>query len=149
MTSPLKNQIREDMKAALRAQDKQRLGTIRLLMAEIKQREIDDQIELDDTGIFGVIGKMIKQRKDSITQYKAGNRKDLADKEEQEIDVLKQYLPQQLSDAEIDKAIQAAIEKSGASSIKDIGKVMGVLKSTLQGRADMGMVSARVKAHFQ
>ncbi|AAO91091.1 CBU_1594 family Dot/Icm type IV secretion system effector [Coxiella burnetii] len=148
MTESLKNRIQEDMKAAMRAQEKGRLGTIRLLLAAIKQREIDEQITLDDAGVMKVIEKMIKQRRDSITQYEAGNRPDLAEKEKQEIDVLQAYLPEALSDAEIDIAVKQAIEETGATSMKDMGQLMGVLKGKLQGRVDMSMVSKKVKEHL-
>lgn len=149
MSDLLKPKIQEDMKAAMRAQDKERLGTIRLLMAAIKQREIDDRITLDDTAVVKVIEKMIKQRQDSIQQYEAGKRPDLAAKENQEIVVLKEYMPAQLSDTEILAAIDAAINASGATSLKDIGKVMNELKSKLQGRADMSIVSAKVKGRLE
>jgi uncharacterized protein YqeY len=145
MSDLLKPRIQEDMKAAMRAQDKQRLGTIRLLMAAIKQREIDDRITLDDAGVVKVIEKMIKQRQDSIAQYEAGKRPDLVAIENQEIVVLKDYMPAQMSEAEIVAAVDAAVKTSGAASIKDIGKVMNELKSKLQGRADMSIVSAKVK----
>ncbi|ABS77665.1 glutamyl-tRNA amidotransferase [Coxiella burnetii] len=148
MTESLKNRIQEDMKAAMRAQEKGRLGTIRLLLAAIKQREIDEQITLDDAGVMKVIEKMIKQRRDSITQYEAGNRPDLAEKEKQEIDVLQAYLPEALSDAEIDIAVKQAMEETGATSMKDMGQLMGVLKGKLQGRVDMSMVSKKVKEHL-
>jgi len=142
----LKERITEDMKAAMRASEKERLGTIRMLQAAIKQREVDERITLDDTQVLGVIEKMIKQRKDSIVQFEQGNRADLAAKEEAEIELLQAYLPAQLSDAEVDALIKAAIASTGAASIKDMGKVMGVVKAQAAGRADMGAVSARIKA---
>ncbi len=142
----LKSTIQDDMKNAMRAKDTVKLGTIRMLLAAIKQREIDDKITLDDTAVIGVINKMIKQRRDSVKQYQDANRAELADKEIQEIDVLVDYLPEQLSEAEIEQAVQAAISASGASGMQDMGKVMGQLKSQLEGKADMGLVSAKVKA---
>ncbi len=148
MASELKKRIEEDMKAALRAHEKDRLGTLRLLLAAVKQREIDERIEIDDPGVMKIIEKMIKQRHDSITHYQAGNRPDLVDKEKQEISVIKSYLPEPLSDSEIDAAIDSAIQQTGASTIKDMGKVMGILKAKLQGRADMGQVSARIKTRL-
>lgn len=141
----LKKKIQNDMVAAMRAKEKERLGTIRLLMAAIKQREIDDQTTLDNNGVLKVIEKMIKQRRDSIKQYEAGNRPELAEKENKEIDILQVYLPAQMSDADINAAIDEAIQSTDASSMKDMGKVMGVLKDKLQGRADMGAVSAKIK----
>lgn len=145
MAEQLKSRIQEDMKAAMRAQNKERLGTIRLLLAAIKQREIDERITLDDVAIIKVIEKMIKQRQDSIQQYQAGNRADLADKENQEIVILKEYMPAQMSEAEMLAAIDQAIKVVNATSVKDIGKVMNELKPKLQGRADMGLVSTQVK----
>lgn len=144
----LKDTIKADMIAAMKGQDKETLGTIRLLTAAIKQKEIDEQVTLDDAGVVGVINKMIKQRRDSITQYQAGHRQDLADKEQAEIKVLEKYLPQQLSEAEIAQAVAAAIKSTGASSVKDMGKVMGALKTELAGKADMGVVSTQVKAQL-
>ena len=142
----LKERITEDMKAAMRASEKERLGTIRMLQAAIKQREVDERITLDDTQVLGVIEKMIKQRKESIVQFEQGHRADLAAKEQAEIELLQAYLPAQLSDAEVDALIKAAIASTGAASIKDMGKVMGVVKAQAAGRADMGAVSARIKA---
>jgi uncharacterized protein YqeY len=144
----LRNRITDDMKAALRARETTRLGTIRLLLAAIKQREVDERKELGDAEIVGVIDKMVKQRKDSIAQFEAGQRKDLADVERAEMTVLEAYLPQRMSDAEIDAAIDAAIARTGASGPAGMGKVMGVLKPELAGRADLGAVSARVKARL-
>jgi len=149
MDNGLKKRVEDDMKAALRAQDKARLGTVRLLLAAIKQREIDERISLDDIGIIKVIDKMIKQRNESIAQYETGNRPDLVAKEKQEITVLEEYLPEQLSEAEVDAAIENAMKQTGATVMKDMGKIMGILKTTLQGRADMGAVSARIKARLQ
>ena len=142
----LKARITEDMKDAMRAHDAARLSTIRMLLAAIKQREIDERIELGDADVLGVIEKMVKQRKDSIVQFEAGKREDLAAKERAEIDVLHGYLPAQASDAEIDAEIAAALAATGAAGMAGMGKVMAVLKPRLAGRADMGAVSARVKA---
>jgi len=142
----LKSRITEDMKAAMRAHEAERLSTIRMLLAAIKQREVDERIELTDADVLGVIEKMVKQRKDSIAQFEAGKRPDLAAKERAEIDVLHAYMPAQASDAEIDAEIAAALAASGASGMAAMGKVMAVLKPKLAGRADMGAVSARVKA---
>ena len=142
----LKARITEDMKAAMRAHEAERLSTIRMLLAAIKQREVDERIELTDADVLGVIDKMVKQRKDSIAQFEAGKRPDLAAKERAEIDVLHAYMPAQASDAEIDAEIAAALAASGASGMAAMGKVMAVLKPKLAGRADMGAVSARVKA---
>ena len=134
------------MKAAMRAGEKERLGVIRMITAAIKQREVDERITLDDTQVLAVLEKMIKQRKESLVQFQAGNRQDLVDKESAEIDLLKTYLPSQLDDAEVDALIEAAIKATGASSVKDMGKVMGIIKSKAQGRADMGAVGAKIKA---
>ena len=133
------------MKAAMRAKDAARLSTIRLLLAAIKQREIDERIELDDAAVLGVIDKMIKQRRESITQFEKANRTDLADAEKAEIKVLSAYLPARMGDAELAQAVSAAIAESGASGVKDMGKVMALLKPRLAGKADMGKVSALVK----
>ncbi|AST32700.1 GatB/YqeY domain-containing protein [Ralstonia solanacearum] len=142
----LKAQITEDMKAAMRAKEMDRLGTIRLLQAAIKQREVDERIELDDAAVLAVVDKMIKQRKDSISQFQQAGRDDLVAKESAEVAVLQAYLPAQLSDAEIDAAVRDAVAKAGAAGPQDMGKVMGLLKPALAGRADMTQVSARVKA---
>ncbi|ATJ85885.1 GatB/YqeY domain-containing protein [Ralstonia solanacearum] len=142
----LKAQITEDMKAAMRAKEMDRLGTIRLLQAAIKQREVDERIELDDAAVLAVVDKMIKQRKDSISQFQQAGRDDLVAKESAEVAVLQAYLPAQLSDAEIDAAVRDAVTKAGAAGPQDMGKVMGLLKPALAGRADMTQVSARVKA---
>jgi uncharacterized protein len=144
--SPLKDRITEDMKAAMRARETARLSTIRLLLAAIKQREVDERKDLADADVLAILDKMIKQRKDSITQFEAGNRKDLADAERAEIVVLSAYMPAQVSDADIDAAIAAAIASTGAAGAAGIGKVMTVLKGQLAGRADMSAVSAKVKA---
>ena len=142
----LKSRIMDDMKAALRAKEAARLSTIRLLMAAIKQREVDERKEMTDADVLAIIDKMVKQRKDSIAQFDAGNRKDLADAERAEIVVLQNYLPQQLGDAEIDAAITAAVAQAGATGPAAIGKIMALLKPQLAGRADMSVVSAKVKA---
>ena len=141
----LKDQINDDMKTAMRAKETERLGTIRLLLAAIKQREVDDRVTLDDAGITAVIDKMIKQRKDSISQFEAAGRTDLADKEKAELAVLAAYMPEQLSAEAIAAEIQAAVAATGAAGPQDMGKVMGVLKPKLAGRADMTAVSAQVK----
>lgn len=142
----LKTKINDDMKAAMRAKDAPRLAAIRLLLAAVKQKEVDDRVELTDIDVISIIDKMIKQRRDSIAQYEAGKRQDLADSEKFEITVLQAYMPQALPEAEIAAAIAEAIEASGAKAMSDMGKVMAVLKSKLAGRADMGKVSALVKA---
>jgi uncharacterized protein len=141
----LKDRITEDMKAAMRAKDAARLGAIRLLQAAIKQKEVDERIVADDVAVLAIIDKLIKQRRDSIEQFGRAGRTDLVVKEQAELDLLAAYLPQQLSDAEITAAIDAAIAESGAAGPQGIGKVMGLLKPRLAGRADMGKVSALVK----
>lgn len=142
----LRDQISEDMKAAMRAKESERLATIRLLLAAIKQREVDERVTLDDAGVTAVVDKMIKQRKDSISQFEAAGRTDLVEKEQAEVVVLSAYLPAQLSDAEVAAEVQAAVAQTGAAGPQDMGKVMGVLKGKLAGRADMTAVSALVKA---
>lgn len=144
----LKERITEDMKAAMRAGEKERLGTIRMLQAAIKQREVDERISLDDSQVLSVLEKMVKQRRESITQFTAGGRADLVAKETAELEQLQAYLPAQLSDGELDALIDAAIKQTGASSIKDMGKVMGLVKGQAAGRADMGAVGARIKARL-
>jgi len=144
----LKSRITDDMKAAMRAREAARLSTIRLILAAIKQREVDERKELADAEIVGVLDKMVKQRRDSIAQFEAGNRMDLADAERAELAILETYLPQRLSEAEIDAAIDAAIARTGAAGAAGMGKVMGVLKTELAGRADLAAVSARVKARL-
>jgi uncharacterized protein YqeY len=141
----LKQRIQDEMKAALKGGDKPRLGVIRLIMAAIKQREVDERIELDDEQILAVLDKMMKQRRDSIQQYEQAGRDDLADQEKFEVGILQEYLPEALSEDEIVAMVTEAISSSGASSMKDMGKVMGQLKPKVQGRADMGAVSAMVK----
>ena len=144
--STLKERITEDMKAAMRAAEKERLSTIRMLQAAIKQREVDERIVLDDGQVLSVIEKMIKQRKESIAQFEQGGRADLAAREQAEIELLQAYLPAQLSDAEVDALIKDAIASTGAASVKDMGKVMAMVKAKAAGRTDMGAVSARIKA---
>jgi uncharacterized protein YqeY len=148
MADTLKAQIMADMKEAMRAKDKDRLGTIRLIQAAIKQREVDERIELDDSQVLVVLDKMVKQRRDSITQYRDAGREELAAKEEAELSIIQQYLPAALSEAEVDALIDEAVSASGAESMKDMGKVMGQLKPKVQGRADMGEISARIKARL-
>jgi len=144
----LKAQITEDMKAAMRAKDAARLSAIRLLLAAMKQREVDERIELTDADILAIIEKMLKQRRDSVTQYEAGGRQDLADVEKFEIGVLSGYMPQQLTEAEITAEVAAAVAAAGAKAMQDMGKVMALLKPKLAGRADMARVSAAVKARL-
>jgi uncharacterized protein YqeY len=144
----LREQVNEDMKSAMKAREADKLGAIRLLLSEVKRREVDERITLDDAGVIAVVEKMIKQRKDSISQYEKAARQDLADKEKFEIGVLEAYLPQQLSQAEIDAVIAEAVASTGAQSAADMGKVMGVVKPRLAGRADMGKVSGLVKARL-
>jgi uncharacterized protein YqeY len=141
----LKDRITEEMKNAMRAGEKERLATIRLILSAIKQREVDERIQLDDTQVLAVVEKMVKQRKESIAQFEAGGRADLVAKEQAEMAVLQTYLPAQMSGAEIDALIAEAVASTGAASIKDMGKVMAAVKAKAQGRADMGAVSARIK----
>ena len=142
----LKERITEDMKAAMRSGEKERLGLIRMITSAIKQREVDERITLDDAQVIVVLEKMIKQRKEALVQFQAGNRPDLVAKETAEVVLLQGYLPSQLSAAEIDALIAAAIADSGAASIKDMGKVMGIIKARAQGRADMAAVGSKIKA---
>jgi len=142
----LKQRVNEDMKAAMRARDPARLSAVRLLLAAMKQKEVDERVELSDADVLGIIDKMVKQRRESIAQYEKAARADLAAVEKFEIEVLSAYLPQQLSQAEVEQAIAAAVAESGASGVKDMGKVMALLKPRLAGRADMGRVSGLVKA---
>ncbi|WP_429117497.1 GatB/YqeY domain-containing protein [Aeromonas veronii] len=144
----LKDQLKDQQKLAMLAKDKARLGAIRLLMAEIKQREVDTRIELNDEDILAVVTKMVKQRRDSISQFEAAGRQDLADKESAEIVVLQEFLPHQLTADEIAALIEQAITESGAAVMADMGKVMAVLKPKIQGRADVGAVSAQVKTRL-
>jgi uncharacterized protein len=143
---PLKERITDDMKAAMRSGEKERLGLIRMITSAIKQREVDERITLDDIQVLSVLEKMIKQRKESLVQFQAGNRQDLVAKEAAEITLLQGYLPSPLSDAEIDTLIDEAVSAAGASNIKDMGKVMAIIKSKAQGRADLGKVGAKIKA---
>lgn len=148
MTSTIKDKITEDMKTAMRAQEKERLATIRLILASLKQLEVggmEGRVTLTDEQVLAILNKMIKQRRDSISQFEAGNRPDLAKIEVDEIKIIQEYLPAQLSESEINDAITAAFQESGATSAKDMGKVMGILKSKLTGKADMTVVSAKVK----
>ncbi|HET9190631.1 MAG TPA: GatB/YqeY domain-containing protein [Rudaea sp.] len=142
----LKAKLTDDMKAAMKGGDKERLGTIRLVNAAIKQREVDERIMLDDTQVLAVLEKMLKQRRDSITQFEAANRTDLADKEKAEVAVIQAYLPAQMTPAEVDAAIATAIAESGATGPKDMGKVMGLAKAKVAGRTDMGKLSELIKA---
>jgi len=142
----LKDRITDDMKAAMRSGEKERLGVIRMITAAIKQREVDERITLNDAQVLSVLEKMIKQRKESLTQFQAGNRPDLVAKETAEINLLQGYMPSQLGEAELDALIGGAIASTGATSIKDMGKVMAIIKSQAQGRADMASVGARIKA---
>jgi len=142
----LKDQITEDMKTAMRAKDSARLGTIRLLQAAMKQKEVDERVTLDDAAVIAIVDKLIKQRKDSVTADVQANRQDLADQESSEIKVLEAYLPQRLSPEEIQAAVKAIVAQVGASGPGDMGKVMGAVKAQLAGKADMGLVSAAVKA---
>jgi uncharacterized protein YqeY len=144
--SSLKGRITDDMKAAMRSGEKERLGVIRMINAAIKQREVDERISLDDAQVLSVLEKMIKQRKESLVQFQAGNRPDLVAKESAEIALLQGYMPSQLSDSEIDALIADTIASTGAASIKDMGKVMGIIKGKAQGRADMAAVGAKIKA---
>ena len=143
--SAIKGKITEDMKNAMRSQDKERLVTIRLILAACKQREVDERITLTDEHVLAILDKMLKQRRESIAQYEAANRKDLADKEADEIKIIQSYLPSQLSSEEIVALIDAAIKESGATSVRDMGKVMGIIKPQAQGRADMAVVSNQIK----
>lgn len=142
----LKNRISEDLKAAMKGGDKQRVAAIRLIQAAIKQREVDERIELDDGQVLSVLDKMIKQRRDSLEQFEKAGRDDLVAQERIELDVLQTYMPEQMGEAEIDAAVAAAIAETGAAGPRDMGRVMGALKPKLAGRADMQLVSARVKA---
>lgn len=145
MATQLKNRILEDVTAAMRARDKPRLGTLRLVTAAIKQLEVDSRVELDDPGVLTVLEKMLKQRRDSLQQYSDAGRTDLADQESYEIAVIEAYMPEALPTEELDALIDATIAETGASSMRDMGKVMGLLKPQVQGRADLGAVSSTVK----
>ena len=143
--SELKDRITADMKAAMKGGDKARLGVIRLMLAALKQIEVDERVELDDERILSILDKMVKQRRDSISQYESAGRTELADQEKYEVGIIQEYLPAQLSEGEIATLIDEAIQATGAASMKDMGKLMGLLKPKLQGRADMGAVSAQIK----
>jgi len=147
-SSSLKQGLTDAMKAAMKGGDKKRLGVIRLVLAAIKQVEVDERVELDDARVLAVLDKMVKQRRESISQYKDAGRDDLVEVEEYEVTVLQDFLPEPLSDDEIAQMIEKAITDTGASSIKDMGKVMGILKPLMQGRADMGPVSGKIKAQL-
>jgi len=144
--SELKQRITDDMKSAMKAKDKQALKAVRMILGAVKQREIDDRIELDDAQVLTVIQKMVKQRKDSITQFKEGGRTDLVEVEEAELAIINNYMPEQLSDAEVASAVDKAIADSGADSMKDMGKLMAMLKGRIDGKADMALVSQLIKA---
>jgi uncharacterized protein YqeY len=145
----LKDRIQQDMKDAMRAKEKSRLATIRLILAAIKQREVDERIELDDTQVIAVLDKMTKQRRESISQFEQAGREDLVAQENAELEIIQPYLPEALGEDELNALIDAAMKATGASSIKDMGKVMGQLKPKIQGRADMGAVSALIKSRLQ
>lgn len=144
----LKTQLNDDVKTALRAGDKSRVGVLRMALAAIKQREVDERIELDEAQVLATLEKMIKQRRESASQYERGNREDLAARELAEIELLAAYLPAPLSEKELEALIEAAVRESGATSVRDMGKVMGLVKQRAAGRADMGQVSQRVKARL-
>jgi uncharacterized protein YqeY len=144
----LRERLQEDMKTAMRAGQKERLGTIRLILAAVKQREVDERITLDDSQVIAALEKMGKQRRESIAQFESGGRSDLVAKETAELSIITAYLPARLSDAELDALIQAAIKQTGAATVKDMGRVMSVIKSQAQGRADMAAVGARIKARL-
>lgn len=142
----LKDQITHDMKECMKSGQKDRLAVIRLILAAMKQKEVDERITLDDAQVLAILEKMLKQRRESIAQFTQGNRPDLVAKEEAEVKVIQAYLPAQLSDAELDKLVADAVAESGAASVKDMGKVMGILKPKVAGKADMSAVSAKIKA---
>ena len=148
MSSTLKPQLTTDMKSSMKSGDKKRLGVIRLILAAIKQIEVDERIELDDTRILAVLDKMAKQRRESISHYSDADRDDLVAVEQAEIDIIQEYLPEALSEAEINDLVEQSIAATGAATIKDMGKLMGVLKPQLQGRADMGKVSQLIKSRL-
>jgi uncharacterized protein YqeY len=146
MAMALKEQITQDMKDSMKSGAKERLAVIRLILAALKQKEVDERIVLDDAQVLAILEKMLKQRRESVAQFTQGNRKDLADKEEAEIKIIQAYMPAQLSDAELEQMVAAAVAESGAASVKDMGKVMGILKPKVAGKADMSAVSAKIKA---
>ncbi len=148
MSTPLKERIVADMKAAMRDKNKERLQTVRLVLAAIKQAEVDTREVLDDAAVSAILDKLVKQRRDSIQQYDAAGRTDLADQERAEMAVIQEYLPEQLTDAEIDELISEALATTGASSMKDMGKIMGMIKPKAQGRADMGKISTLIKSRL-
>lgn len=143
--STIKGQIQEDMKGAMRSQDKERLATIRLILAALKQKEVDERIVLTNEHVISILDKMLKQRRESITQYEAGHRPDLVQKEQEEIKIIQKYLPEPLSETEILQLIDQAIRETGATTVKDMGKVMAKIKPEVQGRADMAIVSVKIK----
>jgi uncharacterized protein YqeY len=145
-SSGLKDQIQDAMKTAMKGGDKGRLAVIRLIMAAMKQVEVDERIDLDDSRVLGILDKMVKQRRESINQFQSGGRNDLADKEQSEIDIISDFLPQALSEAEIETIISKAISDTGAASMKDMGKVMGIVKPQITGRADVGAISQKIKS---
>ena len=144
----IKDRINDDVKAAMRSKDKERLGALRLIQAAFKQKEVDERIELNDEQTLAILDKMAKQHRDSIDQFKKANRDDLVEVEQKELNIIEEYLPAQLSDDEINTLIEGAISETGAESMKDMGKVMGILKGQLQGRADMGKVSGLIKSRL-
>ncbi len=146
MTEPLKQRILNDVKQAMRDKDKPRLGTLRLITAAIKQKEVDERVELDDAGVLAVLDKLAKQYRDSIEQYRQAGREDLVEKESAELNIVTEYLPEQLNDTDLEALIRKAIEETGASGMADMGKVMAAVKPRVQGRADMSAVSAKVKS---
>lgn len=146
MSSALTTQIQDAMKTAMKAGDKERLAVIRLILSAIKQVEVDERIEVDDSRALGILDKMVKQRRESISQFESGGRADLADKEQAEIDIISEFLPQALTDDEIESIINEAISQTGAASMKDMGKVMGIVKPRITGRADVGAVSGKIKS---
>ena len=148
MSNDLKTRIQDDVEAAMRARDRARLGALRLVTAAIKQKEVDGRIPLDDAAVLGVLEKMIKQRRDSLDQFVQAGRQELADQEAFEIEVIHRYMPSPLSETEVDAMIEAAVNETGAATMKDMGRLMGVLKPKLMGRADMGEISERVKARL-
>lgn len=148
MTSAIKGRIFEDMKTAMRGQEKERLAAIRLVMAALKQKEVDERVTLTDEQVLAILDKMVKQRRDSINQFQTANRQDLVQKEETEVRVIQQYLPTQLTAEEIDQLVTAAISESGATSARDMGKVMTIIRPKAQGRADMALISNKVKEHL-
>jgi len=144
----LKDTIVADMKSAMKAGDKDRLGVVRMILAAIKQQEVDQRADMDDAAVLSVLNKMVKQRRDSVAQFRQGGRDDLADAEEAEIVVLESYLPEQMSDAEIDALVDQILDETGATGMRDMGKVMGLLKRKIEGRADLGRVSSKVKSRL-